>query len=374
MTKTLRVALSWRLIAMTLLPIAALLPIGAECAAAPIRHVFLIVLENQSYENSFGPRSPAGYLAHELPQRGALLTRYYGIGHYSLDNYIAMISGQAPNRDTQNDCPYYGDFIVGGPVDALGQLPGSGCVYPTGVLTLADQLEMGGLSWRAYMEDMGNDPHRESATCGHPALGTQDGTEHATALDQYASKHDPFVYFHAIIDDASRCASHVVKLDALPKDLEQAATTPQFLFITPNLCHDGHDAPCADGEAGGLVSVDRFLKEWIPRITASPAFRQDGLLIVTFDEGLTADACCRERGLPGGPPPGRFGAGGGRIGAVLLSPYIRPGTKSHRAYNHYSLLRSVEDYFALTHLGYAGAAGVNSFGADVFTRRKINAR
>jgi hypothetical protein len=64
-----------------------------------IKHVFMIVLENEDYDDTFGPASEAPYLAHDLVSRGAILTQYHATGHYSLDNYIAMISGQAPNGE-----------------------------------------------------------------------------------------------------------------------------------------------------------------------------------------------------------------------------------------------------------------------------------
>lgn len=89
--------------------------------------------------------------------------------------------------------------------------------------------------------------------------------------------------------------------------------------------------------------------------------------MITFDEGGDAAACCGETGLPGGPPPGKFGPGGGTVGAVLLSRFIAPGTVSRAPYNHYSLLRTVEDIFGLAHLGLAGAAQLHGFGRDVFT-------
>jgi hypothetical protein len=330
--------------------------------------VFVIVLENEPYAITFGKQSLAPYLAHALPAQGALLPQYYGIGHYSLDNYLTMISGQAPNPATQDDCPVLTDFVRSAPgLDANGQARGSGCVYPADVKTVADQLDAAGLDWKGYMEDMGADPAREAATCGHVAIGADDITNHAAATDQYADKHNPFVYFHSIIDDPVRCAQHVVNLDRLAADLQSVATTPNLAFITPNLCHDGHDAPCRNGEPGGLVSADAFLREWVPRILAAPAFRQDGLLVITFDEGTDAAACCGEQALPGGPAPGQFGPGGGRIGAVLLSPFIAPGTVSHTPYNHYSLLRSIEDFFGLAHLGYAAAPQLRTFGDDVFT-------
>ena len=165
-----------------------------------------------------------------------------------------------------------------------------GCVYPAAVQTIANQLTAHGLSWRGYMEDMGADPSRESSVCGHPAVGSTDNTQSATAADEYAARHDPFVYFHSIIDDTTLCDTRVVTLDALPQDLASAATTPNYAFITPDLCNDGHDAPCKNGQPGGLVSADEFLQNWVPKITASPAFQQNGHLIITFDEAATSDA------------------------------------------------------------------------------------
>ena len=335
-------------------------------AHAP-RHVFVVVLENEPFQVTFGEHSPAPYLAHELPKQGALLTQYFGIGHDSLDNYIAMISGQAPNPETQEDCHVYGEFRRSAPgFDANGQILGSGCVYPADVKTLANQLQDARYTWKGYMESMGADPSREASACGHVKIGEVDFTNKATSKDQYADKHNPFVYFHSIIDDAANCAAHVVNLDKLPGDLRSIATTPNFSFITPDLCHDGHDAPCKNGEPGGLISADKFLREWVPQIVASPAFKQDGLLVITFDEGTDAATCCGETNPAGAPQPGKFGPGGGRIGTVVLSPLVKPGTVSDVPYNHYSLLRSIEDWFGLPHLGYAGQPGLRTFGADVF--------
>ena len=345
-------------------------PVPASATHPPIRHVFLIVLENKPFNVTFGSETPAPYLGHTLPKSGALLTRYYATGHYSLDNYIALISGQAPNHDTQNDCHVYSDFeATTGKLDANGQLAGHGCIYPAVVKTVANQLSDAGLSWKGYMEDMGRDPMRESARCGHAVSGSLDWTNAATPHDRYADKHNPFVYFHSIVDDAGYCKQHVVPLHELEADLQQVATTPNYAFITPNLCHDGHNAPCLDGEPGGLASADKFLRTWVPRIMASPAFRKDGVLIITFDESDPADttACCDEQPLPGGPLPGRHGPGGGNIGAVVLSPFTKPGTVSDSPYNHYSTLRSVEQWLGLPYLGYAQPGSVPVFGPDVFT-------
>jgi hypothetical protein len=364
--------------------LATLLMAGASLAGAatppaphllpPIRHVFVLLLENQSYALTFGAQSPAPYLARTLPARGALLTQYYGIGHASLGNYVALISGQAPNEATQLDCPVFSDFRASAPApDAHGQLPGVGCVYPRSVQNLPDQLEATGLTWKAYMEDMGKDPAREAAACAHVPIGKVETTQVAQRSDQYAAKHDPFVYFHSIIDNPQGCDAHVVNLEQLPRDLKTEATTANFIFITPNLCNDGHDAPCADGHPGGLVAINAFLQHWVPLIESAPAFRTAGLLVITFDESDGAgpegsSACCGERPLPGARyQPGFNGPGGGRIGAVLLSPFIKPGTVSATPYNHYALLRTVETIFGLPYLGYAADADLKMLGADTFT-------
>jgi phosphatidylinositol-3-phosphatase len=375
-------------------------PAGAAQAAPKPQHVFIIVLENEGYSVTFGKNSPAVYLK-QLAGQGALLPNYYGIGHNSLDNYIAMVSGQGPNPVTQEDCQKYVDFQQKGTA-ANGQAVGTGCIYPAGVATLANQLAAKQLTWKGYMEDMGNDPGRERASCGQPVGVDPDSTQQAKIGDQYAARHNPFVYFHSIVDDAPGCAAHVVNFSALAADLKDISTTPNFAFITPNLCNDGHDPTegkkaCVDDKPGGLVSVDQFLKDTVPAILASAAFRQDGLLIVTFDESDLdygknpttgketikgdASACCGEQRGPNIAPgstvfgtpdhgPGIFGPGGGRTGAVLVSPYIKPGTVSKMPYNHYSMLRSIEDFFGLGHLGYAGQKGLKTFGKDVFNKPK----
>lgn len=346
-------------------------------ALPPIRHVFLIVLSRESYAEAFSAHSAAPYLAKTLPAQGVLLEDYYAIGHWTLDNYIALVSGQAPNPHTQRDCLDVTDFHLYQPaLDPNGQALGFGCVYPTLVKTLPDQLEKAGFTWKGYMEDLDADPSRDQpVTCTVDRIGKRDLTGIPGATDQYASEHDPFVYFHTILDDPARCKAHVVNLDELKTDLRSMATTPNYAFITPNLCNDGYDALCLGRDPGGLPKINAFLKVWVPLIIHSAAFRKDGLLIITFDasDGTTPPidyaACCGEKPLSSDPiPPGFRGPGGGRVGAVLLSPFIRPGIVSSVPYNHYGLLRTTEDIFHLGYIGYAGEPDLRSLGSDVFTR------
>jgi hypothetical protein len=327
----------------------------------PIKHVFVINIENKGYDTTWGASSPAPYLAQTLRSQGVLLNSYYGTAHNSEPNYIAQISGQGPNPQMQGDCQIYSDF-VGLLTVAPGQAVGTGCVFPASVPTLPGQLQAAGLTWKGYMEDMGT-------PCRHPALNSQDTTQTAKVGDEYAARHDPFVYFHSIIDSPS-CAQHVVDLSALTTDLLAVSTTPNLSFITPNLCDDGHDSPCVDGRPGGLASVNAWMQVWVPKILNSPAFKQDGMLIITADEADSpqsdASACCGEGPGPNTPLPGIVGLGGGRIGALVISKWTAPDTWSTTPYNHYSLLASLEDIFGLPYIGYAQTAGLDRFGLDVY--------
>ncbi|WP_306453348.1 hypothetical protein [Burkholderia sp. MSMB1078WGS] len=209
---------------------------------------------------------------------------------------------------------------------------------------------------------MDNDPTREAATCCHPELNTADLTQAAQAPSaavpaggQYATRHISFMYFHSIID-SPYCAKNVVNLSVLVSDLKSIDTTAIFNLITPNLCNDGHDAPCLNGQPSGLTSADASLKKWVPLVMSSPAYQQNGLLIINFDEssyatvtqpspGVTdftylGSACCSQQTGPNLPPFPQTSSlsykgatinlttqsfGGNQTGAVMISKFIKPG-------------------------------------------------
>jgi phosphatidylinositol-3-phosphatase len=361
----------------------------------PIKHVWVIDLENESYAYTFGAAGAkfAPYLTKTLPSEGALLKNYFGTGHDSLDNYTAQISGQAANYMLNEDCGIYAPFVQFGGENfdkwtKYGQLSGEGCVYPKYVPTIASQLSAKHLSWREYAQDMGNDPHRDGTVmtkqgpaCGHPPLNGVDLTDTTgPANDSYATRHNPFMYFDSITQNTSLCDSHVLSFVPLASNLKHISTTPNYSFVTPNTCFDGHDWPkCQDGTPGRLPKVNTFLQQWIPKITASPAYKSNGMIVIVFDESGSdenAGACCGEVNSlgysdPSHPDinePGLYGPGGGKTGAVVLSRFIKPGTVSTKPYNHYSQLRSIEDVFGLKHLGDAQQPQVKSFGPDIYTR------
>jgi phosphatidylinositol-3-phosphatase len=290
--------------------------VAQSAPVVPPRHVFTIVLENKDYRTAFGRKSKSRYLSSTLRKRGTLLPAYFGIAHDSLPNYLAMVAGVEPTKTTKADCPRFD------------------CAYPATVPTLPDQLELKGLAWRGYMQDL-------PAPCPVPIDGNGDPMRKATRRSQYATRHDPFVYFHSITDRRDACLEHVVGLSHLKRDLKAVETTPAWSFISPDLCADGHDDPCRDPQQpGGMAGIDAFLRRWVPRIMDSAAFKQDGLLVITFDEAEDDDT-----------------NGGGRVGALLLGPGVKRGGEDRTAFDHYAYLRSMADLFGVPRLGAAAEPG-----------------
>jgi len=282
-----------------------------------VRHVFVIVLAGHGFDAAFGEQSTAPYLAKELRPQGTLLTDYRPLGSADLPDHLALISGQPPNADTRAGCPTYKD---------------PGCVYKNTVTTIADQLSSSRRSWRAYVEDLDKGP-ADKVACRRPDSNAVDDTFEARPGDGYATRHNPFVYFHSLLD-LGGCDASDGPLSPLEADLGTVETTPSYSYIVPNLCNDGTESPCADGTAGGLPAADAFLAQWVPKILASPAYTEDGLLIVTFAGGAEETP----------------------NGTLLVSRFVQAGGEDTDEHNPYTLLRSVQDLFALKPLGRAAKA------------------
>ncbi len=243
-----------------------------------------------------------------------------------------------------------------------------GCVFPNTVTTIGDQLTSRGLSWRAYVEDLDRGPDRRTA-CRHPASNAADDTLRGRVGDSYATRLNPFVYYHSLLD-LGDCDANDGPLERLSDDLAKARTTPNLSWIAPNLCNSGSESPCADGSAGGLPAADAFLATWVPRILASPAYKRDGLLIVSF-AGRVAAATPAPASPGATTPAGSTTPAAGatpsgddlRNGALLLSRFAEAGTTAGASYDAYSQLRAIEDLFALRPL--ARSASASSFAPTV---------
>jgi hypothetical protein len=341
----------------------------------PVKHVFVIALSNEPFASVFGPASASPYLSGTLEHRGELLVRYYAVAHEELANGIALLSGQGPTSATAANCPTYTD-LAPGRAGANGQVGGEGCVYPPATHSLPGELAAKHLQWRAYVQGLGESG---VGACAHPLLGQADPSAATPPLGEaYATFRNPVVYFHALIDSPA-CQRDDVGLASLASDLASPKRTPSFAYIAPDRCHDGDATPCAPGAPAGMAAADGFLRQVVPRILASKAYKDGGLLVITVDQapasGELADSssCCGQPQFPNVPASGPAGAthkGGGQVGALLLSPYVKPGGTSQEPFNHFSLLRTIEDFFGLAHLGYAGLASVSSLPASVFAAYK----
>ncbi len=252
-------------------------------------HVFIIVLENKG-ANSIVGSDQAPYL-NQLASQYARAGNYYAVAHPSLPNYLALTGGDT--FGVHSDC--------------------TDCFQAHD--NLANQLERAGRSWKAYMESLP----------GPCFKGTGSG--------RYALKHNPFMYYDDIRNDPQRC-NKVVPLTQLDGDL-QSGSVPDLVWISPNLCSDMHDCPIATG--------DGWLRTWVPKILNSPAWQQNGVLFITFDEGTSRSGCCQV-------------AAGGKVDTLVISPLVQPGFVSEVAYDHYSLLRTIEDAWGLPRLANAGLA------------------
>jgi phosphatidylinositol-3-phosphatase len=228
-------------------------------------HVFLIVMENRSYSQAIA--SP--YVAQLAAQYG-IATDYHGVSHPSLPNYLALTSGTT----------------WGIADDGFHPLPVGG---------LGTQLSNAGIDWRAYMEGMTNG-------CFHSPY-------------PYALKHNPFAYY------GGACPSQVVPFSQFATDM--SGNVPRFAWITPDLCHDGHDCSSA--------LADAWLSQTVPMILGTTAWQDSGVLVITWDEGEDS-------------------------ANSVLTLVIRPNPLVHisaRPYDHYSLLATVEDQLGVARLGMA---------------------
>ena len=219
-------------------------------AVPRLSHVFTIVLENESYAKTWGPGSPAHYL-NSLRTQGELLTNYYGVGHNSNDNYIALTSGQVPTTVTMNDCVQY---------EACVQSDSRAAVDHGA--NIGTQLSAAGIRWKGYFEDMPSPCFHSPAKKGDEPYW---GDSTSLPARNYASRHDPFVYYAPIVHNQKLCGEHVVPYTQLASDMSKG-TVPRYAFIVPNTCDDGHDSPCSTGQPGGLPTADAWLKQNVPPI------------------------------------------------------------------------------------------------------------
>jgi phospholipase C len=267
-------------------------PTVAPSSGHAIKTVFIILMENENWA-SITDKTAAPYINGTLLPMASYATRYYNPPgmHPSLPDYLWLEAGT--NFGITDDAP-----------------PSSHALNTTSHLTTL--LKNAGISWKAYQEGISgsNCPRTDS----YP----------------YVVHHDPFVYFDDVTNNqsssSSYCTAHVVPYTKLATDLD-ANTVARYNFIKPDVCHDMHDS------CGGnpITQGDTWLRDSVPAILSSQAYKNGGALFITWDEG--------------------GGGSDGPIGMIVVSPYAKGGGYSNAIhYTHSSTLRTLEEIFGVSPL------------------------
>ena len=254
-------------------------------------HVVMVLEENHGYSSVIGTTAMP-YLNGLVGQYG-LATNYYANTHPSIGNYFMLTTGQII---TNND----------------------GYVPPTGGLNVDNvvrQLLLAGKTWKAYAESL-------------PSVGYLGGDS-----GSYSKHHNPFVYFSDVVSSSTQ-KLNVVPFTQFASDLANNQL-PDYSFVIPNKCNDAHDC--------SLTVADNWLKANIDPLVQSAGFKQDGLLIILFDEANSGDAT----------------NGGGHIVWVAAGPKVKPGFKSNTLYQHQSTLRLAAEVLGLRVLPGAAATAAD---------------
>lgn len=331
---------------------------SSSSANARLDHVFVIMLENHSFSSVIG-NANAPFI-NSLADEYAVATNYYGVTHPSLPNYVAAISGSnwASNSDVPSQTFDHRNLV--------------------------DQLEAAHISWAAYMETM-------------PSAGFT-GNQYPANAALYVNKHNPFILFDDVRNSPSRAAK-IKPYSAMAADLS-SANAPRFVWISPNQCHDMHGgvyvtvagesvdgAPCPYGsakddanDAALKAKADAFVQTAVETIMSSSAWTGNSAIFIVTDEndfnaanpGIddwdSAEGCCDSPILPDGyrfqGSSGNYDGnvldcpgdakqcvyGGGLIPAIIVTTHGARGYTSDVAYNHYSLLRTIEENWKLGYL------------------------
>lgn len=307
---------------------------GASPSRISFDHIVVIAMENHGINATYGTRcaSNCTYIT-QLANSYGLAENYSSVAHDSLPNYLTLTSA-----GNYSYSPYYTDCS---PPESSGNTT----CPPINAVNLFDRIEASGRSWRAYMEDY---------TGGGCSLSGA-STLTSDRLHTYANNHNPFLYYSDIYTNTTRC-SNIVNANpgstgylALPtillSDLNKT-TAPSFMWLTPNLCDDGH-SPC-NPLNNTVLQTNNYLSLLVPKILNSPVFREENsTLFITWDEG---DSCKS----PGQTYPTCID----RVSTIWAGPVVKTGYKSNTGYSHYSFPKTLEIAWSLQPLTSFDAAAI----------------
>ena len=305
-------------------------------------HIFIIIEENHAYDQVIGKSyTPT---INKLAQTYGIATNYFGVVHPSEANYVALIGGST--FGIHDDAPYNAKSNTSG--------NSSGVEHTITQPSLLDQLEAKGLTWKGYFEDI-------------PSPGYKGTTYPTPTKALYASKHNGFINFKKVQDNPQELAK-LVGFDQLNADLK-SGNVPNYSHIVPNQCNEMHglSVVCplqgadSDSDRKLIQQGDAIIGKIVNQIMSSSFWSSgNNAIVVTWDEDNFRQPF--NQGCCGFDPKSPANFGGGHIATIIITSHGGRGVKDNTAYNHYSLLRTVEDAFGLNYLNYAGdtANGVKS--------------
>jgi acid phosphatase len=276
---------------------------ASQPAVPAFDHVFIVALENQRFSDAMAGMP----FLNRLAGRYGNAVNFFANTHPSIGNYFWLTTGQNITNDSNFAGTVNADNIV-------------------------RQLNLAGKSWRSYAEDL-------------PSVGYTGGDQYP-----YVKRHNPFAYFTDILDSQAQ-ANNIVPFSQFSIDLTNGQL-PNYSFIIPNQYNNSHDCPPsipACTNADKLTTADQWLKQNIDPLIASQAFRQNGLLIITFDESVNADTV----------------NGGGQVVTLVISPKAQQAFQSTTLFQHQSTLRLSAEALGLT--SFPGAAATAPNMAEFFT-------
>jgi phosphatidylinositol-3-phosphatase len=327
-------------------------------------HVFVIMMENTSYSDLLNPSNTNTTFIQSLASTYGLETNYFGVTHVSMPNYVAATSGSNWGSNSDDEAQADKGFF--------------------NHLSLTDQFNQAGVSWKGYMESMpsvgytGNFGDCTTSTSAPDPDCTSTPSDTGTAL--YVRKHNPFMQYPDVFTNP-QLADNVVPLTQLTSDLN-SGDVPQFAWISPNICNDMHggapacpfaNSPTDQFQATLYRDGDTFLQTWVTAIMHSRAWTGHSAIFVTWDEGGFADnspfgpndisGCCDSPALPSSPVNPATGGGGDLVGGTLyggghvpmivIARHGARGVMDATPANHYSLLQTIELNWNLALLGNA---------------------
>ncbi len=309
------------------------------------QHIVEIMMENQSYGTIIGNAQAPNINA--LANQYGLATNYYGVTHPSEPNYMAAVAGSY--FGVQDDNQFFCTPALAATEPASWQCGGTTVDHTVNAQSIADQLTAAGMTWKGYFQTL---PALTGPVVklGPNANGPYTFKYPSASNALYASKHNPFVNFTGTQD----ALANMVSDTQLATDLS-SGTLPNYSLIVPNQCNDMHGTGGC-GTTSLITLGDQYVANAVNQVMSSQVWKEgNNAIVITWDEDDFSDA--------GQPGTGCCGAnpGGGHVVTIVIRNH---GNGAHvvdnTAYNHYSLLRTMETAFRVSCLAHACDSSVTT--------------